>query len=172
MTTRRPPQRRLSGPLGEEGYRDGKVRNLGLRTDPNPTSSRQPTVPANTANSAGAPPRSPAQVSSEDQSGVGGSSDGQDEQSQIVLLPETGEQPSLSSGLSDAPWLNSRRPGSLYSIIEHEEILLLLLLLPSKPLKGLNRRAPKGRPGRLPVGPNCFHWKPQRFSRVAAWQSQ
>jgi hypothetical protein len=30
------------------------------------------------------------------------------------------EQPSLSSGLSDAPWLNSRRPGSLYSIIEYE----------------------------------------------------
>ncbi len=34
--------------------------------------------------------------------------------------PETGEQPSLSSGLSDAPWLNRRRPGSLYSIIEYE----------------------------------------------------
>jgi hypothetical protein len=31
-----------------------------------------------------------------------------------------GEQPSLSSGLSDAPWLNRRRPGSLYSIIEYE----------------------------------------------------
>jgi hypothetical protein len=108
-----------------------KVRNLGLRVQ-----TRQPTVPANTANSAGAPPRSPAQVSTEDQSRVGGSSDGQDEQSQIILLPETGEQPSLSSGLSDAPWLNSRRPGSLCSILEHEEILLLLLLLlPSKPLK-------------------------------------
>jgi hypothetical protein len=36
-------------------------------------------------------------VSTEDRSGVGGSSDGQDEQSRIVLPPETGEQPSLSS---------------------------------------------------------------------------
>jgi hypothetical protein len=26
--------------------------------------------------------------------------------------------------LSDAPWLNSRRPGSLYSIVEYEQILL------------------------------------------------
>jgi hypothetical protein len=32
----------------------------------------------------------------------------------------TGEQPSLSSVLSDAPWLNRRRPGSLYSIVEYE----------------------------------------------------
>jgi hypothetical protein len=48
----------------------------------------------------GAPPRYPAPVSTQDRSGVGGSSD---EQSQIVLPPETGEQPSLSSGLSDAP---------------------------------------------------------------------
>ena len=31
--------------------------------------------------------------------------------------------------MSDAPWLNRRRPGSLYSIIEYEYILLLLLLL-------------------------------------------
>ena len=38
----------------------------------------------------------------------------------VGLPPETGEQPSLSSGLSDAPWLNRRRPGSLYSIIEYE----------------------------------------------------
>jgi hypothetical protein len=53
---------------------------------------------------------------------VGGSSNGQDEQSRIVLPPETGEQPSLSSGLSDAPWLIRRRPGSLYSIIEYEQI--------------------------------------------------
>jgi hypothetical protein len=82
-----------------------------------PTSSRQPTVPATTANSAGAPPRFPAPVSTEDRSGVGGSSDGQDEQRQIILPPETGEQPSLSSGWSDAPWLNRRRPGSLYSIV-------------------------------------------------------
>ena len=51
-------------------------------------------------------------------SGVGRSSDGRNEHSRIVLPPETGEQPSLSSGLSDAPWLNRRRPGSLYSIIE------------------------------------------------------
>ena len=76
------------------------------------TSSRQPTVSATTANSAEAPPRSPAPMSTEDRSGVGGSSDGQDEQSRIVLPPETGEQPSLSSGLSDAPCLNRRRPGS------------------------------------------------------------
>jgi hypothetical protein len=46
--------------------------------------------------------------------------DGHSEHSRIVLPPETGEQPSLSSGLSDAPWLNRRRPGSLYSIIEYE----------------------------------------------------
>ena len=59
------------------------------------TSSRQPTVSATTANSAGDPPRSPASVSTEDRSGVGGSSDGQDEQSRIVLPPETGDQPSL-----------------------------------------------------------------------------
>ena len=76
------------------------------------TSSRQPTVSATTASSAEAPPRSPAPMSTEDRSGVGGSSDGQDEQSRIVLPPETGEQPSLSSGLSDAPCLNRRRPGS------------------------------------------------------------
>ena len=43
----------------------------------------------------------------------------------IVLPPETGEQPSLSSGLSDAPWLNRRRPGSLYSIIETKLLLNL-----------------------------------------------
>jgi hypothetical protein len=43
----------------------------------------------------------------------GRSSDGHDEQSRIVLPPETGEQPSLSSGWSDAPCLNRRRPGSL-----------------------------------------------------------
>jgi hypothetical protein len=50
-----------------------------------------------------------------------GSSDGQDAQSRIVLPPETGDQPSsLSSGLSDAPRLNRRRPGYLYSIIEYE----------------------------------------------------
>jgi hypothetical protein len=37
----------------------------------------------------------------------------------IVLPPETGEQPSLLlEYLSDAPWLNRSRPGSLYSIIE------------------------------------------------------
>jgi hypothetical protein len=33
---------------------------------------------------------------------------------------ETGEKPSLSSVLIDAPWLNRRRPGSLYSIVEYE----------------------------------------------------
>jgi hypothetical protein len=75
-------------------------------------------------------------VSTKGRIGVGGSSDGQDEQSRIVLPLETGEQPSLSSGLSDAPWLNRRRPGSLYSIIEYEpgplllRVLLLRLLLP------------------------------------------
>ena len=56
---------------------------------------------------------------------VGGSSDGQDEQSRIVLPPEAREQPSLSSGLSAAPWLNRRRPGSLYSIIEYDVLQLL-----------------------------------------------
>ena len=40
-------------------------------------------------------------------------------QSHSVLPPETGEQPSLSSGLSDAPWLYRRRPGSLCIIIEY-----------------------------------------------------
>jgi hypothetical protein len=69
----------------------------------------------------GAPSRSPAPVSTEDRSGAGGSSDSQDEQSRIVLPPETGEQPSLSSGLSDAPWPDRWCPGSLYSIIEYEE---------------------------------------------------
>jgi hypothetical protein len=48
-------------------------------------------------------------------------SDGHSEHSRIVLPQETGEQPSLSSGLSDAPWLNRRRPGSLYSIIEYDK---------------------------------------------------
>ena len=41
-----------------------------------------------------------------------------------VLFGDNGEQPSLSC-LSDAPWLNSRRPGSLYSIIDYEYLLLL-----------------------------------------------
>ena len=50
-----------------------------------PTSSRQPhTVSATTAISAGASPRTPAPVPTEDQSGVVGLSDGQDEQSRIV----------------------------------------------------------------------------------------
>jgi hypothetical protein len=99
------------------------------------TSSRQPTVPATTATSAGAQPRSPATVPTEGRSGVGGSSDGQDEQSRIVQPPETGEQPpSLSSGLSHAPWLNRRRPGSpLVSLL-----LVLLLLLRALPV-GLRR---------------------------------
>jgi hypothetical protein len=66
------------------------------------TSSRQPTVSSTTANSAEAPLRSPAPVSTQDRSGVGGSSGGQDEQSRIVLPPETGEQPSLLSGLRRA----------------------------------------------------------------------
>ena len=47
---------------------------------------------------------------------------------------DSSSSPSPSSaltlvGLSDAPWLNRRRPGSLYSIIEYEILLLLLLLL-------------------------------------------
>jgi len=78
------------------------------------TPSRQQTVSATTANLAETPPRSPAPVSTGDRSGVGRSSDGNNEYSRIVLPPETGEQRSLSSGLSDAPWLNRRRPGSLY----------------------------------------------------------
>ncbi len=89
-------------------------------TEPTSESCRQPTVSATTANSAGAPPRSPTPVSAEDRSGVGGSSDGQDEQGRIILPSETGERPSLSSGWSDAPWPNRRRPGSLYSIVEYE----------------------------------------------------
>ena len=76
------------------------------------TPFRQPTVSATTENLAEAPPRSPAPVSTGGRSGVGRSSDGRNEHSRIVLPPETGEQPSLSSGLSDAPWLNRRRPGS------------------------------------------------------------
>ena len=51
-----------------------------LRTT-EPTSFRQQTAPSTTANSAGAPPRSPAPVSTEGRRGVGGSLDGQDEQS-------------------------------------------------------------------------------------------
>jgi len=38
----------------------------------------------------------------------------------LLRLLLSREQPSLSSGLSDAPWLNRSRPGSLYSIIEYE----------------------------------------------------
>ena len=94
---------------GGEGERE-RDHALGVRL--------QPTVFATTANLVGAPPRCPASVSTEDRSGVGGSSDGQDEQSRIVLPPDTGAQPSLSSGLSDAPWLNRRRPGSLNRIIQ------------------------------------------------------
>jgi hypothetical protein len=67
--------------------------------------------------------------SSEDRIGVGGSSDGQDEQGRIILPSETKEQPALSSGLSAMPWLNRRRPGSLYSIIEYEDLQLLHLVL-------------------------------------------
>jgi len=63
-------------------------------------------------------------VSTEGRSGVGGSLDGQDEQSRIVLPLETGEQPSLSSGLSDAPWLNRMPPGSLYSVCLSLQYLL------------------------------------------------
>ena len=62
---------------------------------------------------AGYLPRSPAPVPTEDRSGVGGSSDGQDEQSRIVLPQEKGEQHSLSSGLSVAPLLNHRSHGRL-----------------------------------------------------------
>ena len=90
------------------------------------TPFRQQTVSDTTENLAEAPPRSPAPVSTGGRSGVGRSSDGRNEHSRIVLPPETGEQPSLSSGLSDAPWFNRRRPGSLYSIIE----IRILLLLP------------------------------------------
>ena len=87
-----------------------------LPEDTESTPSRQPKVSATTANLAEAPPQSPAPVSTRGRSGVGRSSDGHNEHSWIVLPPETGEQPSLSSGLSDAPWLNRRRPGSLYSV--------------------------------------------------------
>ena len=97
---------------------DGKVRNLGPLTFC--LRPRQPTVSATTENLAEAPPRSPAPASTGGRSGVGKSSDGRNKHSRIVLPPETGEQPSLLSGLSDAPWLNRRRPGSLYSIIEYE----------------------------------------------------
>ncbi len=67
-----------------------------------PSTNDMKTVPdTTTANSTGAPPRSQAPVSTENQSGVGGSSVGQDKQSQIVLPQETGEQPSLLSSLND-----------------------------------------------------------------------
>jgi hypothetical protein len=79
------------------------------------------TVSATTANLAEAPPRSPAPVSTEGRSWVGGFSDAQTEQGRIVLPPETGEQPSLLlEYLSDAPWLDRKRPGSLDSIIDYE----------------------------------------------------
>ena len=83
---------------------DGKVRNLGPRTFVCVLKFDSPLPEDHRVN----------------RSGVGKSSDGHNEHSRIVLPPETGEQPSLSSGLSDAPWLNRRRPGSLYSIIECE----------------------------------------------------
>jgi len=105
-------------------------------------------------------------------------SDGQDEQSRILLPPETGEQPSLSSGLSDAPWLSRRRPGSLYSIIEssfntnkrgdeQEEELFLLLLLPRASVAVAVRRPASGQwtveygVSRYPRGPTGGN----RFSR-------
>jgi hypothetical protein len=68
-----------------------------------PFDSRQSPPPLQTWRRA--PPRSPAPVSTGGRSGVGKSSYGQDEHSRIVLPPETGEHPSLSSGLSDAPWV-------------------------------------------------------------------
>jgi hypothetical protein len=40
------------------------------------------------------------------------------------LPPETGEHPSLSSGLSDAPWHKRRRPGSLGSENWGDRIIL------------------------------------------------
>ncbi len=105
-------------------------------------------------------------------------SDGQDEQSRILLPPETGDQPSLSSGLSDAPWLSRRRPGSLYSIIEssfntnkrgdeQEEELFLLLLLPRASVAVALRRPASGQwtveygVSRYPRGPTGGN----RFSR-------
>ena len=88
------------------------------------TSSRQTTVSVTTANSAETLTRSSAPVSTKDRSGVGALSDCQKEQSQIVLPTETEEQLSLSSGLSDVPWLNQRSHGTLYSncIIKYEQI--------------------------------------------------
>jgi len=76
---------------------------------------------ANTnANSAEAPPRSSAPVSTKDRSGVGGSSDGQNEQSRIVSYFRRRGAALTLVRLSDAPWLNRRRPGSLYTIVEYE----------------------------------------------------
>ena len=74
-------------------------------------------------------------------------SGGQDEQSRVVLPPETGEQPSLSSGLSDAPWLNRSRPGSLYRIIS------ALLYIDSRAVETYAVAKDKGR--RRPRWPFC-----------------
>jgi hypothetical protein len=72
----------------------------------------------------------------------------------------------MASGLSAAPWLNRGRPGSLYSIIDSYLNTNNRFFRPprvsrcvssvyflghrAKPLTGLNRRAPKGRPTRKP----------------------
>ncbi len=56
------------------------------------------------------------------------------------LFPNT--KPSLSSGLSDAPWLNRRRPGSLYSIIEYDKSSSPSLSSGLSDAPWLNRRRP------------------------------
>jgi hypothetical protein len=109
-TTHKRSQRRESVPC--VGHR--ACRQCGFSNEReeirSPFDSRQSPPPLQTWRRA--PPRSPAPVSTGGRCGVGRSSDGHDERCRIVLPPETVEQPSLSSGLSDAPWLNRRRPGS------------------------------------------------------------
>ena len=68
----------LSCKFSSEGLREERKKKI--RISRGCKGANESTVSATTANSAGAPPRSPAPVSTEDRSGVGGSSDGQDEQ--------------------------------------------------------------------------------------------
>ena len=78
-----------------------------LRTT-EPTCSRQPTVLATTVKSAEAPPRSPAPVSTEGRSGYEGRQTAKTSKVGLSYHRRQGSSP--HSLLSDAPWLNRRRP--------------------------------------------------------------
>jgi len=116
---------------------DGKVRDLGPRTfclrpqirfpptwgppSQHPLDRRQSPPPLQTRRSGGSVSILEwAPVSTGDRSGVGGSSNSHDQQSRIVLRGEGSWAALTLVSLSDAPCLNRRCPGSLYSIVEYE----------------------------------------------------